>query len=375
MSYDPQARRATPLAAKLAERIRRDGPITVHDYMTACLTDPDHGYYRTRDAIGRGGDFVTAPEISQVYGELIGLWAAVVWQQIGRPAPFALVELGPGRGTLMADALRATRIVPGFAAAARVHLVEVSEALRRIQSATLGAHGAEATWHEHVTQVPAGPAIVIANEFVDALPVEQFVRQDVGWRSRAVDLDAVGCLAFSADRAGPVHFPRGAPLTSSPGTIFERRTTMDLAFGLARLAKAGGMGAVVIDYGHTLSGPGDTLQAVRAHRFEHPLTSPGEADLTAQVDFSALADSARSFELAVDGPVTQAEFLGSLGIVERASRLMASNPAQAAAIEAGVARLLAPGGMGSRFRAIGVRSSCLPPLPGLPPMDKSASHQ
>lgn len=366
MTSDPayEARRHTPLAAQLEARIRRDGPITVRDYMRACLGDAEHGYYVRRPAIGAAGDFVTAPEISQAFGELIGLWAAVVWRQMGAPSRFRLIELGPGRGTLMRDSLRAAQRVPGFIAAADLHLVEISPQLRCRQAETLRESGCRPSWHAHVTQVPAGPAVVVGNEFVDALPVEQYVRQPVGWRRRTVGLDAAGGLVFGIDEAGPRYFPRGAPPEACPGDIVEHRMTMDLAFGLSRLAAAGPVAALLIDYGHLGPAIGDTLQAVRGHAFEHPLASPGDADLTTQVEFASLRDNATSFDLAVDGPVTQAELLGALGIMQRASRLMAANPGRAAEIEAGVARLMSPTGMGTRFKAIGIRSRGLPPLPG-----------
>ena len=363
--YDPQARRDTPLARKLAARIRSEGPIAVAEYMRACLLDGEHGYYRSKAGIGAGGDFTTAPEISQVFGELIGLWCAVSWQQMGAPGRVNLVEIGPGRGTLMRDMLRAARRVPGFLDAAAVHLVEPSPPLRHEQGLALAGAGPPPVWHEHLTGVPPAPSIVVANELIDALPVEQYVRQRVGWRRRAVGLDATGRLAFTVDAAGPLYFPRCAPADARPGDIVERRMTLDLAFGLSRLAAAGPVAALLVDYGHVGAAVSDTLQAIRAHRWEHPLTSPGEADLSAQVEFASVADTASSFGLAVDGPATQAELLGALGIMERASRLMAANPARAAAIEAGVARLMSPSGMGTRFKAIGLRSPRLPPLPGV----------
>lgn len=364
-AYDPEKRRDTPLAARLRAQIRREGPITVRDYMRTCCCDPSHGYYVARPAIGAAGDFVTAPEMSQVFGELIGLWAAVVWQRMGSPSRFNLVELGPGRGTLMSDALRASRRVPGFLDAAELHLVEVSPELRRRQAETLREGGCTPSWHWHLTQVPVAPSIVIGNELVDALPVEQYVRQACGWRRRAVCLDAADRLVFGVDASGPGYFPRGAPPDARPGDIVEHRMTMDLAFGLSRLAAAGPLACLLIDYGHVGPAPGDTLQAVRGHAFEHPLTSPGEADLTAQVEFASLAANALSFDLAVDGPVTQGELLGSLGIMQRTSRLMAANPSRAAEIEASVARVMSPTGMGTRFKAIGIRSRLLPSLPGL----------
>lgn len=344
MTYDPEARRDTPLALKLKQRIRREGPITVAEYMHACLQDPEHGYYVKRPAIGRDGDFITAPEISQIFGELIGLWAAVVWQQMGSPPRVNLIELGPGRGTLMRDALRAARKVPNFFEAIDLHLVEVNRVLSDLQRATLGDTASNVTWHASLRSISHRPSIIIANEFLDTAPVHQFV----GGVQRHVVLDAAGRLAFEPQR----------------GSINERQDHTELVDDLAALAGNAHLAALFIDYGHFKTAAGETLQALRGHAPEHPLSSPGEADLTVQVDFESFAAAISCTALAVNGPVTQGEFLGRLGIVERASRLMNANPAKAGEIELGVARLIAPQGMGSRFKAIGVRSADLPMLPG-----------
>lgn len=372
--YDTGARRDTPLALKLKDRIRRDGPISVAAYMASCLYDDEHGYYRGGTPIGQAGDFVTAPEISQIFGEIIGAWAAVVWVGAGKPAPFRLVELGPGRGTLMADALRATRRVPGFHDAAKVLLVESSATLRAEQEATLSSFRQMIAWVEDAASLAdtAGRdqlAIVIGNEFLDCEPRDQCIRIDGTWRSRSVTLAADGTLTFDdAAAAGAgisARLDRAFPAVAD-GRIFEPSSHSVIE----TLAKLGTFAALLIDYGHAGSGFGDTLQAVREHCYEHPLTSPGEADLTMQVDFGALCDVARDCAgIAFDGPVTQAEFLGRLGILERASRLMAANPAKAAGIEAAVARLLSPTGMGTKFKAVGLRSANLPPLPGFERMD------
>jgi SAM-dependent MidA family methyltransferase len=379
MSYDPEARRQTPLAIALAERIRSHGPISVKDYMTACLFDREHGYYRNRSVIGASGDFVTAPEISQTFGEIIGLWCAVVWQTMGSPRRLNLVELGPGRGTMLRDALRAAARVSGFVEAARVLLIEPNETLRDIQRQTLAALPVPFTYLEP-PQTPEGPAIILANEVLDCIPVWQM--QWVGdagaggrWHARVVDLDAGGGLVFGI---GPEARMRpqglaGMPMPQ-PGDILEDRNARGVISGICSTAATGPVAALLIDYGHLATTFGDTLQAVREHAFEHPLTSPGEADLTAQVDFAALAALVGEWnsgpdhpQLAIDGPVTQSAFLASLGIVERASRLMAANPALAGEIEAGVARLVSPSGMGSRFKVIGLRSPALAHLPGLGP--------
>jgi SAM-dependent MidA family methyltransferase len=351
---------ANPLLLRLCERIRRDGPLTVGEYMQACVGDPEYGYWRRRDTIGAAGDFVTAPEISQIFGELIGLWCAVTWQQLGSPTPVRLVELGPGRGTLMRDALRAARRAPGFIDAATLHLVEISESLRSLQQATLAdSLGQTAiTWHRDIAEVPPGPAIVVANEFLDALPIRQLVYAGGVWHERVVALDAGGTLIFAqGDR---VDLQAGLPREPQPGAIAELRAGEEQL--IAELAtRSRPCVALFIDYGPASEAVGDTLQAVRRHEYVDPLAEPGTADLTAHVLFAGLADKARAAGLAADGPVTQAEFLGRLGIAERATRLMAANSGRAAEIEAGAQRLVAPTGMGQLFKVLAVRSRALPP--------------
>jgi len=365
-SYDPEARRETPLALALSARIARGGPLPVSDYMAACLGDETHGYYRTRQALGTHGDFVTAPEISQVFGELIGLWAAVVWQQMGAPSRFQLIELGPGRGTMMADALRAARRVPGFLAAADVVLVEPSPLMAEAQRTALARSGAAVRWLLDISEVAPGPTILLANEVLDVLPVVQLVCDEGGWRERVVCLDDNGRLAFgAAETPWSGTLPAFADQAKA-GDVLELRDLAPLTEAAARIASGGPFAGLFIDYGHEASGFGDTLQAVRQHRTEHPLTSPGEADLTTQVDFAAASAAFAAAGLAVEALVTQAEWLGALGIAERASRLMAANPSRAGEIELGIARLMAPQGMGTRFKALGVRSPGMPALPGFP---------
>jgi NADH dehydrogenase [ubiquinone] 1 alpha subcomplex assembly factor 7 len=358
----------TPLARGLVERIRRDGPLPVGDYMALCLGDPEHGYYRRADAIGRGGDFVTAPEISQMFGELIGLWAATVWSAMGRPAPLRLVELGPGRGTLMADALRAMAgAAPDFRAAIELHLIEISVPLRARQEATLGS--ARPSWHDSLDTVPAGPAIVIANEFFDALPVAQYVRAEDGWHLRCVGLDADGRLAFvpgphvAAPPLEPAHAeaPVGAIVEVSPA----RRA---LVVALARRIGAQGGAALIIDYGAPASGTGDTLQAVRRHKVVAPLELPGESDLTAHVDFAGLARAAREAGVVAHGPVPQGVFLNRLGIAARAAVLLrAATPKQRADIATACERLIGAAQMGTLFQVLAITAREAPIPPGFDP--------
>jgi NADH dehydrogenase [ubiquinone] 1 alpha subcomplex assembly factor 7 len=365
MAAEREAQIETALARQLKAEIRARGPMPIADFMARCLWDERHGYYATRSGIGAAGDFITASEISQIFGELIGLWAAVVWQQaLAAPASLRLVEYGPGRGTLMADALRATRVVAGFHNATSVRLIEMSEVMIAHQRQALSAAPVPVSWSANLADIPA-PAILIANEFLDAWPLTQWVSDSGGWRRRCVALTRDGAFCFAAsdhlegdDAAGHDHS------RFAPGSIIESHDLKRFAAALARIAQTGPMAALIIDYGHTVPASGDTLQAVRGHRYESPLTAPGEADLTAHVDFAALALALHDEGLTLDGPVTQAEFLGSLGLLERASRLMHANSHRAGEIEAGVARLIAPNGMGTRFKVMGVRHPDVLPLPG-----------
>ena len=377
--FDPSMRRQTPLAGQLIQRIHDQGPLSVLDYVEGCLSDPTHGYYTTQTAIGSDGDFVTAPEISQVFGEMVGVWCASTWQQMERPPTLDLVELGPGRGTLMADILRTLAKVPELAAAIRVHLVEISPNLSRLQhDAVAGFVPKLSHWRtldefRLATNQDHTATIVVANEYLDALGVEQWIAKpmptpgQLAWHQRLVGIDDAGLLQFETadtpDDDALLHLP--SDVAAAPNEIFEAAPAFasTVVPGMAALAERAPLAGLFIDYGHTQSATGETLQAVRNHAYEHPLTSPGEADLTAQVDFAALARLAKRAGLAADGPLTQAEFLGRLGIVERTSRLMSANPDKAAMIEAGTMRLLAPNGMGSRFKAIALRSPSLASLP------------
>jgi SAM-dependent MidA family methyltransferase len=350
---------------KLKAAIAATGPMPVPQYMSRCLWDEEHGYYATRRVIGADGDFITAAEISQVFGELVGIWSAVVWQQVmGSPASVRLVEYGPGRGTMMRDALRAARVVPGFMQAISVHLIEMSSTLSAEQRAALDGFPVPVTWGQNLAGF-AAPAIIIGNEFLDAWPVEQWVKTTAGWVPRVVGLDAAGALSFMPAPGAPPNPEFDAQHANAPvGAIFETQRPARFAEALRALSRSGPIAALIIDYGHVTAVSGDTLQAVRGHAYEDPLTSPGEADLSAQISFFELASALHAAGLGIDGPVTQAEFLGALGVIERAARLMHANPAKAQEIEAGVARLISPSGMGTRFKVIGIRSAELPPLPG-----------
>ncbi|HEY0571129.1 MAG TPA: SAM-dependent methyltransferase [Enterovirga sp.] len=355
----------TPLGRELATLIATEGPISVERYMALCLGHPRYGYYMTRDPFGREGDFTTAPEISQMFGELLGLWTAEVWTSMGRPPQFALVELGPGRGTLMGDALRALRIVPECRAALSVHLVETSPVLRDVQQNKLAASGVRVTWHDTFAHVPRGPAIVLANEFLDALPVRQFVRTEGGWHERMVGLDedriVFGLFAQPEPKLGR---------QGRPGDVVEvGEAALAVAREIAaRLVTEGGA-ALCLDYGHARSGLGETLQAVRRHAFVDPLAEPGEADLTVHVDFAAIAQSARAAGARAHGPMTQGAFLDALGIGARAAALARKASADARiGIEAALNRLTGTGDgqMGDLFKVVGLSHPALTTLPALP---------
>ena len=350
---------STPLAQHIARLIEETGPITVSQFMGLALSHPRYGYYMTRDPLGAKGDFITAPEVSQMFGELVGLWLADCWMRQGAPAPFHLVELGPGRGTLMADALRAMKSVPGMAAATRVHFVETSPTLRAEQEARVP----EAQWHDRLADVPEGPTYLIANELFDALPIRQFVKTSQGWCERHVTLaeDATSehpRLAFALspaplkDESVIPQAARSAP-TGSIAELSPASTA--LAEEIAtRIARHGGAG-LIIDYGHIRSAAGDTLQAMRGHEFVDPLETPGEADITAHVDFEMIAAAAKSGGCAAFGPVEQGRFLAEIGIAARAQALSRNaTPSQARDIESALHRLTAPDQMGSLFKVLGL---------------------
>jgi NADH dehydrogenase [ubiquinone] 1 alpha subcomplex assembly factor 7 len=353
----------TPLAARLKQQIAREGPLSVASYMQACLADPRSGYYPSRQPIGSDGDFITAPEVSQIFGELLGLWAVAVWQSMGEPGQAIVAELGPGRGTLMADALRAWRSVPKFLESVTVVLVETSPTLRNVQQAALKGTLAPSQWCESIEDVPEGPLIVLANEFVDALPVRQLVRQGGVWRERCVTITPSGAFAFTA---GEVVQGDGLPdaalgIDAADGAIIETRPAVaPLLSSLAARAGQAPLAALIVDYGHAETATGNTLQAVHRHRFADPLAMQGEADLTAHVDFAEIKRCASALGLAVYGPMPQGEFLLKLGLGARRDRLLQqARPDQQAAILSGAARLAYPREMGLLFKVLALTSSGL----------------
>jgi NADH dehydrogenase [ubiquinone] 1 alpha subcomplex assembly factor 7 len=363
----PHSSKSTLLAARLKARIARNGPISVADYMGACLADKDAGYYSSRQPIGADGDFITAPEVSQVFGELLGLWAVAVWQSMGEPKPVTVAELGPGRGSLMLDAMRAWRSVPEFLDNVTVALVETSPVLREAQRTALYDAGVPVQWHDEVGGLPQHPSILIANEFVDALPVRQLVWRENQWRERCVTIASKGGFAFceGAPIADEPLQAFGQTLNEPDGTILEIRPGADaLMSALGARAQATPFAGLIVDYGHEQTVCGDTLQAVSRHKFADPLEAPGDVDLTAHVDFAALKDTAAAQGLIAYGPMPQGAFLLELGLEARRDQLCASATAeQRQDIISATSRLVDPAAMGILFKALALTSQGLAPPP------------
>jgi SAM-dependent MidA family methyltransferase len=347
----------TPLEAVIAGMIRDDGPMAIDRYMALCLTHPEHGYYVKRDPLGAEGDFITSPEISQLFGELIGIWCAQAFQAIGAPDKINLIELGPGRGTLMSDILRAAKVMPEFARALCVHLVETSPVLRAVQQQVLGA---QVTWHSGLTTLPEGASLIIANEFLDALPIRQFEFRDGHWMERRVGVGGDGRLKLGL-------VPSRQSFGSQPeGTVIETslsRESLARAIG-ARLAAWPGA-ALIIDYGHLKSAPGDTLQAVRAHRPCSILDRPGQSDLTSHVDFEAISAAFADVGALVLEPMTQHRFLLAMGIEARAAALSRNaSEGKREIIRRAVERLAGEAQMGNLFKVLaGVSPGIAAPYP------------
>lgn len=364
MNAGPAAAERTPLEERLIALIKANGPITVADFMADALGHPHDGYYMSQTPIGAEGDFTTAPEISQIFGELIGLWLVQSWIEMGEPKAFNLVELGPGRGVLMADVLRAARLRPEFLKAASLWLVETSGRLRHEQQRRLRAEKAQPLWADEFSEIPPAPLLVVANEFFDCLPIRQFERTPEGWRERLVGLAPSGAaLAFTHAKAPPkpdVALP--AAEDAEPGAIAEICEAGEaLAQEIAGALLENGGRALVIDYGHFGDGSGDTLQAVRRHQYWPVLASPGKADITAHVDFDALSRAAVDAGASVWGPVAQGVFLDRLGLAARLARLTAGKtPENAETLLRGAHRIAAPEEMGEVFKALCLSSPDLP---------------
>ncbi len=362
----------TALGEKIKAIIRANGPMSVSDFFSLCLADPEHGYYQTRDPFGREGDFVTAPEISQLFGEMIGIFMVHAWQRHGMPANPRLVEVGPGRGTMMADILRVVaKLAPPLYQGLGVHLVETSARLQSVQKDTLSSHAGRVEWHSSFDTVPAGFTLLAANELFDAIPIRQFIKTPDGFRERMVVLDAQDQVAFGTGPAGldkallPVD-----PNVVPDGTVFEiapaRQAVMTTL--CERLKNSGGT-AVIIDYGSMVTGFGDTLQAVLDHDYDPPFDHPGEADLTSHVDFQHLAEVAKACGLSINGCVRQGDFLYGLGLQQRVNVLSeGKDKALAALIQSAASRLAdeGEGKMGELFKVLVVSSPSVDLLPFRP---------
>jgi NADH dehydrogenase [ubiquinone] 1 alpha subcomplex assembly factor 7 len=344
----------------LLERLRAEiaaaGPISVADYMNRCLHDPRDGYYATRPALGEGGDFITAPLVSQMFGELIGLWAVESWTRLGKPTPFRLVEIGPGDGTLMSDLLRAVRLAPDFLAAADLWLIETSRPLTERQRQTLGQAPLTPRWAADIDEVPAGaPILLVANELLDCLPARQFLHTPGGWIERLVGLGPDGGLAFGLAPSQTPVLANAPVLEVSPGQEA-------LGQRLGERVVADGGAALLIDYGRPEPGFGDTLQALKGHQKLDPLAAPGESDLTVYADFPTVLGAAEKAGAETTNAIPQGLFLGRLGIQHRAEALKAARPDRAEVIDRQLARLAAPDQMGELFRA-----ACIHQVGFLPP--------
>lgn len=370
-------REPNALEGLIAAIIRREGPITLERYWDLALFHREHGYYARRDPFGRTGDFITAPEVSQMFGELLGAWMVAAWHTLGRPFPFVFAEMGPGRGTLMADMLRTiARLDVGFLKAGRIALVETSERLARIQAERLEAFDLPIRHVKRLEDIEAGPLLLVANELLDAVGIRQFVMTEEGWRERCVGVDEGGRLKFvlnspaleaNGRAEGRAVGSRLGKFAYPPGTILEVSTQRTaIADSIAsRLAIHGGA-VLMIDYGHAESGPGDTLQAMKDHAFADPLETPGECDITSHVDFAPLAERFEAAGLAVAPIMDQGEFLLRLGLIERAGVLgRGRSSAEQAEIDAAARRLAGTeeGQMGRLFKVLAAASAPMP----LPP--------
>jgi NADH dehydrogenase [ubiquinone] 1 alpha subcomplex assembly factor 7 len=347
------------LGERIATLIETQGPLSVAQFMTIALLDPSDGYYATRDPFGAKGDFITAPEISQIFGELVGLWCVQAWMDQDEPKRAQLVELGPGRGTLMADALRAAKLAPEFLKSIGVVMVEASPTLRALQQERLKDCGVSVQWKDRF-EAGDRPLFLIANEFFDALPIRQFVHTERGWCERMVVVDK-GALAFALSPVASAMAVEGdAPI----GGVYETSpATLAIAEEIGHAIARKGGAALIIDYGYDRPGFGETLQAVGKHRFKGVLDAPGEIDLSAHVDFTAFAAAARRGGAQTFGPVGQGQFLETLGIGARAEKLARLNKTEASMIAEAVDRLVKPEQMGTLFKALAI----LPPHAPAPP--------
>jgi SAM-dependent MidA family methyltransferase len=355
------------LKQRILRQIELNGPISVADYMALCLFDRDDGYYTTREPFGREGDFITAPEVSQMFGEIIGVWCIGAWQALGSPGNFILCEMGPGRGTLMNDLLRtAAKVSPAFMAAAQVVMVELSERLTGVQQKTLANQTWHIEWCKDISATPEGPIILVANELFDAIPSRQYIKTNGHFAERMVSADEEGNLFFAAGSGSIERDLLPADNNMAPeGSIFEiapaRNALMhEIADRIGRERGA----ALLFDYGHLQKGYGDTLQSLNRHAPVDALSTPGTADITTHVDFSALAETAQALGCATEA-MSQGDFLITMGLLDRAGALGHGKSAEFQdQIHADVERLAGPDGMGALFKVLCVTdpATCLFPF-------------
>jgi SAM-dependent MidA family methyltransferase len=344
-------------------QIRADGPMSIATYMALCLTHPRKGYYKKADPLGAKGDFITAPEISQMFGELIGFFFVNLWQQMQEPKAVTLLELGPGRGTLMSDLLRVATRAPGFAEALDLRLFETNPQFVAEQKRRLAQHAPK--WIDNFDDLGDGPLLIVANEFFDALPIRQFVKGKSGWHERMVGLKGDQRVFGLSPTPIPEASLPPAVHNAAEGEIYEAALAgSGLMTRLAQTIAARGGAILVIDYGYPFTQTGETLQAVRRHAYADPLAEPGQADLSAHVDFGALSVAAHDAGLTVNPVTDQGDFLRALGIAERAQALIKANPKLAETIDSALVRLTAPDQMGELFKVFCAQSPGLQP-PGL----------
>ena len=358
----------SPLKTILLDEIAANGPMSLAAYMQRALADPHYGYYMQRRPFGAaaadGGDFITAPEVSQMFGELLGAWLADLWQRMGQPTAFCLAEVGPGRGTLMADILRAATVLPGFAEAAAIHFIETSPALRELQKQAVP----QAQFNDSLADLPPLPCLLVGNEFFDALPIHQYKKTPAGWTEVMVDRQGDG-LVFADGATGASPFSDALTAVCPPeladGSIVESCPTGETAMAQLsnHIARHGGA-ALLIDYGHAKPGSGDSFQALTHHKYVDPLDAPGLADLTAHVNFPLLAHIAAQAGLSIAPITEQGAFLENLGLSLRAQALMQASPGREKQINAERLRLAAPQEMGSLFKVLGIAHKDMPPMAG-----------
>jgi SAM-dependent MidA family methyltransferase len=363
------------LRSRIADLIAAQGPISVAQFMTVALLDPREGYYATRDPFGAAGDFTTAPEISQMFGEMIGLWLVQAWADQGCPKNPRLVELGPGRGTLMADILRTAKVAPEFLVDLEIVLIEASPVLQEMQGDKLRGLGADVSWQAQFDDsLTDRPLFLVANEFFDALPVRQYVKTDRGWCERMITAkDGELAFALAPVALPPAALPAGLEQTPEGGVYETSPAATALAEDIARTIAARGGAGLIIDYGYGAldkgqrAGFAETLQAVGGHRFADVLAEPGQDDLSAHVDFAALAAAGKRGGANVIGPVTQGLFLANLGIAERAEQLMKANPDEARNLLGAVERLIGNDKMGQLFKVLALVPPAVSDVAGFPP--------